>query len=318
MSKILIIKLGALGDIIMACPVIKQIQEHHGDADIYLLTCDTFKDFFSPWPRITLHSFARRNLGAMLRTLNWIRAQQFTRIYDLQSNDRSGILCAFSGAVERVGNHPRYPYTLHPDHTWRGDTHIQERWHKVLVSAGLEPGPLSPWLPIQEQDRSAVASWLTDHDLTDKPFAILHPGASPAHPEKRWPFFDELAHTIRAAGIEVVWSGSRDDLNLNRTLAKHGGIDASGAFTLLQLAALGGRARFAVTNDSAPMHALACAGIPVFGLFGPTDWRRTHALGQVEHVICANGVSADFQPVPLAKLAATDVVERLRFSKLLS
>ena len=57
------------------------------------------------------------------------------------------------------------------------------------------------------------------------------------------------------------------------------------AFTIVELAELGRRARFAITNDSGPMHVLSAAGIPVFGLFGPSDWRRNHALGQAENVI---------------------------------
>jgi ADP-heptose:LPS heptosyltransferase len=48
---------------------------------------------------------------------------------------------------------------------------------------------------------------------------------------------------------------------------------------------LASHARFAVTNDSGPMHACAAAGVPVFALFGPSDWRRNHALGQGENVI---------------------------------
>jgi ADP-heptose:LPS heptosyltransferase len=33
------------------------------------------------------------------------------------------------------------------------------------------------------------------------------------------------------------------------------------------------------------MHVLAAAGLPVYAFFGPTDWRRSHALGQEQHVL---------------------------------
>jgi len=42
---------------------------------------------------------------------------------------------------------------------------------------------------------------------------------------------------------------------------------------------------FAICNDSGPMHLLSLSGIPVHAFFGPTDWRRSHALGQQEHVL---------------------------------
>ena len=65
------------------------------------------------------------------------------------------------------------------------------------------------------------------------------------------------------------------------------GIDATNVFTLPQLAILGQRARFAVTNDSGPMHVLSASGIPVFALFGPSNWRRNHALGQAARALSA-------------------------------
>jgi hypothetical protein len=62
-------------------------------------------------------------------------------------------------------------------------------------------------------------------------------------------------------------------------------VDATAAFNLVELAALGRRAEFAVVNDSAPMHILSASPLPVYALFGPTDWRRSHGLGQAERVL---------------------------------
>jgi ADP-heptose:LPS heptosyltransferase len=61
-----------------------------------------------------------------------------------------------------------------------------------------------------------------------------------------------------------------------------------------------------VTNDSGPMHALSAAGIPVFGLFGPSDWRRNHALGQAQHVIACDAHDSN-----LAALSVDAVWSRL-------
>lgn len=317
MPGILIIKLGALGDILMAGSIIRRIQEHHTGREVHVLTGDGFQGIFAHWPGIAVQSFPRRGAGAMLRAILWIRGKHFDRIYDLQSNDRSAILCAASGVRERVGNHPRFPYSHHPPTPWRGAGPIHDRWRDVLASAGIDPGPLSAWLPILDSDRLSAERWLEEHGLTGRPFAILHAGTSTDHPQKRWPYFGELAATIRAAGTEVVWVGGPADRRLNRALSCHGGMDASSAFSLLQLAALGSKARFAVTNDSAPMHALACAGIPVFGLFGPTDWRRNHAISQGGNVIASGNNSSGFVPTSLAELPAAAVVDRLRAAGLL-
>ena len=44
--KILIIKLGALGDVIMSTPVIKKLQEHYIGEEIWLLTSTIYKKLF--------------------------------------------------------------------------------------------------------------------------------------------------------------------------------------------------------------------------------------------------------------------------------
>ena len=110
------------------------------------------------------------------------------------------------------------------------------------------------------------------------------------------------------------------DRDLNRRLARNGGIDAAGAFTIVELAELGRSARFAVTNDSGPMHVLSAAGIPVFGLFGPSDWRRNHALGQANRVITPdNTVSASVASTggDIANIPVEEVWQRLLDERLL-
>jgi ADP-heptose:LPS heptosyltransferase len=318
MPGILILKLGALGDIVMACPLIRRIQEHHAPQETWLMTADPCPGFLADWEGLRVRAFPRRGWRAARDALRWIRAGAFERIYDLQSSDRTGVLCALSGVPERVGNHPRFPYTLHPPQPWRGETHIHERWRAVLESAGIAPGPLLPWLPVSVEDRQAVDAWLRGNALAEGFFAALHAGTSVGRIDKRWPHFGELAAVLRGAGLGVVWLGGPDDRELNRDLrARFGGVDATCAFSLPRLAALGGRARFAVTNDSAPMHALACAGMPVFGLFGPTDWRRNHAIGQAGNVISAADCAADWTPAAMDALPLARVVERLRQQRLL-
>lgn len=311
MPGILIIKLGALGDVLMTAPLVRRIVEHHRGAAVQVLTAPEYRDFFARCAGVQVQAFPRRGLRAMISAARWIRGMRFTRIYDLQSNDRSALLCLVSGAPECVGNHPRLPYSHHPVTPWRGAAHIHDRWRDVLASAGVEPGPHVAWVPVTAEEREQAQRWVTQHGLSRRGFAILHAGASTGHPEKRWPRFGELAAAIRAAGCEVVWAGGPEDRELNRELARAGGIDSCGAFTLTGLATLGELARFAVTNDSAPMHALACAGIPVFGLFGPTNWRRNHAIGQGAHVITVGDPGADFTPTAMGALPTAAVTERL-------
>jgi ADP-heptose:LPS heptosyltransferase len=306
--KILIIKLGALGDVVMATPLIRCIQRAHAGADIQLLTAPAYAGVFAAWDGLEVRVEPRRGVTATLRTLRWIREARFDRVYDLQSNDRSALLCALSGIPVRIGNHPRFPYTHHPARAYRGETHIFERMNEVLAAAGIGPAPPLPEIPAGASDAARVTRWLDDHGLRGQAFAAMHAGASPHRADKRWPHFARLAEGLADAGLALVWLGAEPDIPLNRRLSAAHGIDATGAFSIAQLPLLARHARFALTNDSGPMHALAAAGIPVYAFFGPSDWRRNHALGQGQRV---------FASPDLAAISPDAVLERLRRDQLL-
>lgn len=283
--RILIIKQGALGDVIMATTLVAAIQRAHPGAAFALLTTPAFAGLFSDWPALSVHAFPRRGARAMFDMLRFIRAQHFDRVYDLQGNDRTSLLCALSGIRERVGNHVRFPYTHHPRERWTGQCHIFERMNEVLAAAGVAAAAPCPILHCSAEAREDVAGFIAQHALRPGQFVVLHAGASPTRQDKCWPGFGEFAQRLAAQGLPVVWLGAGSDAARNAVLAARTGLDATNRFTIPQLAELARHARFALANDSGPMHAIAAAGIPVFGLFGPSDWRRNHALGQREHVL---------------------------------
>jgi len=313
--KVLILKLGALGDVLMATPLIQTLTAHYKIHELWLLTSPPFADLFTAWPDLRVHVVPRRGWRANLAAVRWLRVQRFARVYDLQSNDRTRYWCALAGARERIGNHPYFPYTCHPATRYTGQCHAFERLNEVLVTAGHAPSAAKPWLPITPEVSREVAAWLAQRKLSAKNFVLLHAGASARHPAKRWPHYQALGQALVARGLEVVWIGAAEDADLNATLARTLGIDATSCFGVTALAALARHARFAVTNDSAPMHILACADIPVFGLFGPTDWRRTHALGQRERIITLDDAPSRAECPPpareLARITPAFVLERI-------
>ena len=318
--KILIIKLGALGDIITSTSIIKQITQHHKNDEISLLTSSEFAYLFSNFAELNDVSFNRKTLSSKVKSILWIRKKQFDRVYDLQSNDRTTLYCALSGSPFRAGNHPRFPYHVHPKTKYMGECHSFDRLNQILESANIEKAAPRPFLTITDEIIDEVTKWLNEKNLTDKPFVLLHAGSSPMHLQKRWPFFSELAAALNEC-YSIIWIGGNDDIELNRSLSKDIGIDATNKFSILALAQLGKNAAFAVTNDSAPMHILSCSEIPVFGLFGPTYARRTHALGQMDNVITAQKEIAKndqgFIPDNISNISVDKVVNKLKEQGLL-
>ena len=285
MANVLIIKLGALGDVVMSTSLIKQIQSFHSTDNLFLLTSENFHSLFHAWEDLNVQTIERKGFLNTLRTIIWIRKTHFAAVYDLQSNDRTGLYCAVSGISRRVGNHPRYPYNVHPEDAYRGQCHIYDRMLTVLKSAGITAKQCSPILPASNEEKQKISSWIRENKLIENNFIIIHAGGSRRHPEKRWPYYKQLAKIFLAQNKAIVWVGGDDDLEINNHLSSIIGINASNQFTFPELAELGRYCSFALTNDSGPMHILSCSGIPVYAFFGPSNWRRNYAVGQNEFVI---------------------------------
>ncbi|MBK68452.1 MAG: glycosyl transferase family 1 [Legionellales bacterium] len=317
--KILIIKLGALGDIIISTSVVNKIIAHHKKDEVYLLTTPSFTNIFNTIKSLKVIPIKRHGFFNLVRTILWIRKCGFKKIYDLQSNDRSTLYCALSGVPFRAGNHPRFPYTAHPDKKYRGECHSFERLNQIIISAGIAPAQPVPLLSSPPNTISTITRWLKEKKLAQADFIIMHAGSSNKHLQKRWPYFKELALILKNY-FEIVWVGGPDDYELNTHLTKSSGINATGDFDVLSLAELGRRSKFAVTNDSAPMHILSCSKIPVFGIFGPTYPRRTHALGQIQNVIYPDNMpnnDDEFKPKNISKVTVDDVISKIKKQNLI-
>ena len=143
---ILIIKLGALGDVVMATGLIDRILRHHAPRRCTLLTSPAYGGLFSSRPGLELKTFDRRSLHSTLATVLWMRERRFLRLYDLQSNDRTGVMCSLTGIPERAGNHPRYPYNIHPRSRYTGQCHIHTRMLEILDAAGITSDGIAPCL----------------------------------------------------------------------------------------------------------------------------------------------------------------------------
>jgi len=284
--RILVIKLGALGDVVLSTPLLARILEAHAADEVTLLTAPAWVDLFSAFPRVQLVAYRRKGGIEMLRVMHWLLGQSFDVVYDLQGSLRSRIMTLLTQAQKRAGPMPALAYTHTPLAGSQG-THAFDRFNAVLRAAGLEAAPPVLQLPLSTAAVTRVDAWLQQQGLGNRRLVLMHAGASPRWPSKCWPepHFLQLAQALENCGLAVIWLGGETERDLNRRLARHTGIDASAIFNLGELAALGHRATFSMTNDSGPMHILSTAGLPVYAFFGPTDWQCSHALGQSARVL---------------------------------
>lgn len=327
MARILIIKLSALGDVIIASAAIQRLLQQHQNDQVELLTNPSFAYLFKNFQNLTTIPLVGRSRWQQLRFALILRQQGYQRIYDLQGNDRSRMLTWLINAKERIGLWPGRPYQIAPSIPRQQKTHPFQRINALLEAAGVQAA--DPQLvPIcSDQERVKVRDWLQQHQLNpdQQKLVLIHAGCSERWPSKRWPeqFFGELAQLLSEQGLSIIWVGGPDEQALNDRLSTSVGINAGGEFTVTELVALAEQAAFAITNDSGPMHILASANIPVYSFFGPTGPQFSHAVGQAERVLSTNlDCSPCFQPqcpLPAEKhhrcmleLTPQKVLERLR------
>ncbi len=266
LERILVIKLGALGDFVQALGPFAAIRRHHAGAAVVLLTTAPYADLARAtgfFDEVWIDTRPRGpDLPGWLALRRRLRGGGFGRIYDLQTSGRS----SFYRRLLWPGPQPEWSGIAkgcsHPhDNPRRDFMHTVERQREQLERAGVGPVPDPGPLPRLEGS--------IEHLGLDGDFALLVPGGAPHRPGKRWPEdrYAALARDIAADGSTPVLLGGAEE---TRAIAAACGEarDLGGRTSLTEVAALARRARFAVGNDTGPMHLLAAMGCPSLVLYG--------------------------------------------------
>ena len=266
-KRILVIKLSALGDFIQALGPMAAIRKHHKDAHITLLTTKAFENFAKEcgyfnevWIDKRPKLLNLKNWGDLRRDLN---AAKFTRVYDLQNNDRTTFyfnLLKNSAKPEWVGTAPGASHrNISPERTagHAFDGHVQ-----TLALAGIKDIEIDP-LQWMKGDLSTLA--------VKAPYVLLVPGSAPDRPEKRWPAdkYGRLAKVIASMGYQPVLIGTDAEANATSIIAKAcpESLDLTGRTNLHQIATLARGAAAAIGNDTGPMHLIGATTCPCLVLF---------------------------------------------------
>jgi ADP-heptose:LPS heptosyltransferase len=265
--RILVIKLGALGDVVQALGPMAAIRRHHAGARITALTTAPFAPLLSASPyadEVWIDPRPRAwQLGGWLALRRRLRDARFDRVYDLQTSGRSSFYFRLFGPGPRPewsgiaagGSHPH----ANPD---RDAMHTIERQVEQLRDAGIADVPMP--------DVTWLTADLARYALPPR-FALLVPGGSATRLQKRWPAaaYGALARHLFAQGVTPVVIGIASERPLAAVIrgACPEARDLTGQTSFAEIAALARRALFAVGNDTGPMHLIAAAGCVCAVLF---------------------------------------------------
>ena len=265
-KKILIIKHGALGDFILSFGPFAAIKKQHLRDHLVLLTTKTFIDFAREsnyFDEIIVDNRSSIwNLKATYKLGKLLRKQNFSRIYDLQTSDRTNFYHNFF----RMKNYTEWSGTAlgcsHPDrNSNKNKIHTIERHKQQLAIIGIKNIKMSD------------LSWVkTGKDFKiEKPYILICPGASPHRPRKRWPekCYAEIAKKFLRKGIKPVIVGKLQDAEIANFICMNatGSINLVNQTTIQDLCCLAKESNLAIGNDTGPMHIFAMNGCHSLVLF---------------------------------------------------
>lgn len=292
-KRILIVKLSAIGDVLMATPVAKALRTAYPDsylawiverksADVVL--GNPYLDEVIVWERAKGGGFLN-STSRFIKGLNGIRrelrSREFDISLDLQGLLRSAGVCFVSGAKKRVGfadadecssifYHEKY--NIHDP-----ERNAQQRNLDLLKTIGIESTDTAMHMPVLDEDREFAAGFFADNGLEGEKVVAFLPATTWANkhwtPEGWARVADILGEKYNARPMIM---GSKADIPLATQisdLARIKPVISAGKTTLKQAGALMEKSVAVIGVDTGLLHMAVALDRPAVGLFGASAWR---------------------------------------------
>ncbi len=288
--KILVIRLGAFGDVLQSEGALHDIRLAHPDNELVMLTTAPFRRIFErcPWiDRILIDPRAPRyNLPALLKLRQSLQSEGFDGVYDLQNSSRT---LMYRNWLSAEWSQKDEAFLAWQSHRLGRQISILERLRFQLEQAGIATAnTLHPDVSWMADD---VSPLLHTHGL-HQGFILLFAGSSARHPHKRWPEYGELAKKLMDRGHQVITAPGPDEMDLCRSLPCPAVLSQAAPVSFIELAGLIKNASLIVGNDTGPTHLAAYLGAKGLALFGPHTRARATGLDGFLDIIEVPDLSA--------------------------
>lgn len=287
MKKILVIRLNAMGDVILALPVVMAIKNHDPNMIVDFATRKEYVSIIDQFPAVdTVYGFE----GSTRELLKKLRKQNYDTVIDLQKNPRSIILTAGINP-KNVASYPKRrlkrELIIRRPGLGLNVGHTVDAYLKALDRLNIKPVTRRPQVELQSEVKKYGEDFIKNTGFSDKIIGFC-PGSK--HYEKRWQGYHDLAKLLIEdddKGV-VVFSGPHDEFNPNLNIASTK-LVAAHKLQLDKVAGVMSKCDLVVTNDSGLMHLAVSLSVPVVAIFGPTHPSLGFSpLGQYDKVVCEN------------------------------
>jgi heptosyltransferase I len=303
--RLLVVRLGSMGDVIHTLPAVTALRHSFPDALIGWVIEERWAELLctlstprsgprSPQRPLVdkIHTvntktwrsspFSNQTWEQIAAGLSELRAGRYEIAADFQGAARSALIASWSGAPVIYGvAQPRENVAslFYTRQVLARGTHIVEQ--NLSLAEAVARSPLEMphvGFPYDEAAEKECQRRLSDQDIGK--FVLLNPGAGWG--AKQWPAerYGYVAKQLAEDGFKTLINCGPGERNLAQAVAANsGGAAEEIACSLTQLIAITRRASLFIGGDTGPMHLAAALGIPVVGIFGPTDPARNGPFG---------------------------------------
>lgn len=295
--KILVIRLGAIGDVIRTMPVLEQLRKKYPNSKIDWLVEDRASNILQDSPLLNeIIIVPRKQLNICLKEkkyfklisilyklIKYIRNKKYLIVYDFHGILKSGMFSFFSGAKVRIGFSKKYSKEC--NHFFNNKyyspasqcvTRIEKNFS--LLGIKIDPTYNLNWnIYISAEDKKYIENYLKENKIEHKKIIGVNPFVSAAGRYKEW-FLDSYAKLINLIkthypDLEVILTyGPGEEKKMCYIIDKSEvNILPAPQTTMKQLAYLISKFDLLITGDTGPMHLAEAMNTNIAAIFGPSD-----------------------------------------------
>ena len=309
--RVLIVRIGAMGDVLHAMPAVAALRMAHPDwfigwaveprwSDLLQIAGDhedlsqgvgfAARALVDRWYRVAAGEWrkrplARATLSDIFALRKVLRGERFDICVDLQGAIKSAVVGRMAKAATFAGPaepRERVARWLYGNKVGVTATHVVEQACELLGAAVNEPlRPAKVTLPMDEKDEL----W-ADGVVGRERFCLISPGAGWG--AKAWPAerLGRVAAELGRTGVRTVVNASvHGSREADEVVAGSDGFARAVPCSVGQLIALVRRAAVVIAGDTGPLHVAAALERPVVGIYGPTDPARNGPYGTRQRVL---------------------------------
>ena len=304
MERILIVKLGAVGDVIHSLPILETLRDVYPNATIGWVVEEASRAILEGNPaldqliileRKRLHGFS--GVGYFRRWLRSLKEKRYDTVIDPHNLFKTGWIGWASGASVRIGfrkfREANFIFTNRRVRPRAGCRHAVDKYLSLLEPLGITEQRWIRRFPLywDSKDEERIDEfWKAQAIRSTDRIVAINPSAG--WPSKRWPskrYARVADHLVLKFGARVLILWGPGEKPLAEEVA--GGMAEKSVLAcesnLKSLMVLLNRCRLLISGDTGPLHMAAALGVPTVALFGPSDPHRNGPYGEGHSMVAS-------------------------------